>query len=363
MSDARMLSVLSSLSHVARQLDVPHSCRPSANGNCVKLDMNENPFPLPAIVKERAMAALERHHLYPENDNITLREAAACAYGFSPDQVIAGNGSSELLGLIYKAFLAPGDTVAMLSPGFSFNRKLAMLQDAHFLEIGWIENNSLPINRLLCGRAGIAKFIVLANPNNPTGTFVPIADIERLVAQSDRLIVLDEAYVDFAPDSGLRLVNRYPNLLLLRTFSKSYGVAGVRVGFGFGHPELVGRLRAMQSLFSMNVISQAVGLSILAHRDAYAENHRHIVRERERVARALSAHRFAVLPSEANFVLARVPPGHDGAWWQTALQERNVLVAFFPEEGLENCIRISIGTKAQMEAFLSAVSDVSISQT
>ncbi|HEV2897457.1 MAG TPA: histidinol-phosphate transaminase [Pseudaminobacter sp.] len=358
MSDAKLQSVLSSLSQVARQLDALPSHRPAPDAICVKLNTNENPLPLPTIIMQSAIAALERQYLYPEDDNVSLREAASNAYGISKDQVIAGNGSSELLGLIYRAFLAPGDGVAMMSPGFSFNRKLAILHGAQFLEIGWSEAHSLPIEKLLFGPAKDAKFILLANPNNPTGTFVPVADIERLVAQSDRLIVLDEAYVDFAPDNGLGLINRYSNLLVLRTFSKSYAAAGIRVGFGFGHPEIIGRLRNIQNVFNMNVIAHAVGISVLAHRDAYAENHRHIKHERERVTVALSQLGFSVMPSHANFLLARVPAGQDGSWWQAALESQKILVASFPDKGLENYIRVSIGTKEQMDAFLGAVRDI-----
>ncbi|RXT44761.1 histidinol-phosphate transaminase [Mesorhizobium erdmanii] len=359
MSDAKLQSVLSSLSQVARQLEAVPSGRPAPDASCVKLNTNENPFPLPTIIMQSAIAALERQYLYPEDDNISLREAAANAYGVSNDQVIAGNGSSELLGLIYRAFLAPGDSVAMMSPGFSFNRKLAMSQGAQFLEIGWGEAHSLPIEQLLSGPAKDAKFILLANPNNPTGTFVPVADIERLLAQSDRLIVLDEAYVDFAPDNGLRLIDRYSNLLVLRTFSKSYAAAGVRVGFGFGHPEIIGRLRNIQNVFNMNVIGHAVGISVLAHRAAYAENHKHIKHERQRVTLALLQLGFSVIPSHANFLLAHVPAEQDGSWWQAALERQKILVAFFPDKGLQNHIRISIGTKEQMDAFLAAARDIS----
>ncbi|MET2831071.1 histidinol-phosphate transaminase [Mesorhizobium shangrilense] len=359
MSDAKLQSVLSSLSEVARQLEALLSGRLATDASCIKLNKNENPFPLPTIIMQSAIAALERQHLYPEDDNISLREAASNAYGVSKDQVIAGNGSSELLGLIYRAFLAPGDSVAMMSPGFSFNGKLAMLQGAQFLEIEWGEALSLPIAELLFGPAKDAKFILLANPNNPTGTFVPVADIERLVDQSDRLIVLDEAYVDFAPDNGLRLIDRYSNLLVLRTFSKSYAAAGIRVGFGFGHPEIIGRLRNIQNVFNMNVIGHAVGISILAHRAAYAENHRHIKHERQRVTLALLQLGFSVIPSHANFLLARVPSGQDGLWWQAALERQKLLVAFFPDNGLQNYIRISIGTKEQMDAFLAAARDIS----
>ena len=362
MSDAKLQDVLSSLSEVYRQLNsIPPS--PVPDVGCVKLNTNENPFALPAPVMQSALAALERQYLYPEYDNISLREAAAASFDLSMDQVIAGNGSSELLSLIYRAFLGPGDSAAMLSPGFAYNRKLAQLQGARLLEIKWGETCLLPIHKLLFGPAKEAKFILLANPNNPTGTFVPIADIESLVAQSDRLVVLDEAYVDFAPDSALRLINRYSNLLVLRTFSKSYAAAGIRVGLGFGHPEVIGRLRNIQNLFNMNVIGQAVGVSILAHRDAYDENHRHIKYERERVKFALSQLGFSVTPSHANFLLARVPAGRDGPWWQTSLKRKKILVTVLPDDGLEDCIRVSIGTKPQMDAFLAAVEDILGAQT
>ncbi len=357
MSDAKLQSVLSSLSKVHRQLDsLPSS--PAPDAKYVKLNTNENPFALPEAVMESAVAALERQYLYPEDNNTSLRKAAAASYDLSTDQVIAGNGSSELLSLIYKAFLDPGDSVAMLSPGFAFNHKLALLQGARLLEIKWGEACLLPMHKLLFGPAKEAKFILLANPNNPTGTFVPIADIESLVAQSDRLIVLDEAYVDFAPDSALRLIDRYSNLLILRTFSKSYAAAGIRIGFGLGHPEVIGRLRNIQNMFNMNVIGHAVGVSILAHRAAYDENHSHIKYERERVSVALSQLGFSVTPSHANFLLARVPAGRDGTWWHACLKRRKILVAVLPDDGLEDCIRVSIGTKPQMDALLAAVEDI-----
>nr|WP_031198792.1 histidinol-phosphate transaminase [Mesorhizobium sp. L2C054A000] len=362
MSDAKLQTVLSALSQVTRQLDALPSNGPAPDANFIKLNTNENPFPLPPIIMQSAVAALKRQYLYPDDDNFRLREAASSTYGVSRDQVIAGNGSSELLGLIYRAFLAPGDKVAMMSPGFSFNRKLAMLQGAEFLEIG-CQAHSLPMKQLLSGAAKDAKFIMLANPNNPTGTFLPISDIECLVAQSDRLIVLDEAYVDFAPDHGLRLISRYSNLLILRSFSKSYAAAGIRVGFGLGHPEIIGRLRNIQNVFNMNVIGHAVGISVLAHRSAYADNHKHIKDERERVTVALSQLGFSVTPSRANFLLARVPAGQDGSWWQAALERQKILVAFFPDKGLEHCIRVSIGTKEQMDEFLAAAGDIAGSLT
>ncbi|MDX8456976.1 histidinol-phosphate transaminase [Mesorhizobium sp. VK9D] len=342
MSGTKLKSVLSSFSQVPRELKPLPSDRHSLDDSCVRLNTNENPFPMPEVVMQSAIAALEQQYLYPEHDNIGLREAAADAYGLTKDQVIAGNGSSELLGLIYRAFLAPGDSVAMLSPGFSFNRKLAMLQGAQFLEIECGQSDVLPVEELLSGPAEGAKFILLANPNNPTGTFVSVAEIERLAAQSDRL---DEAYVDFAPDNGLRLTDHYPNILLLRAFSKSYAAAGIRIGFGLGHPEIIGRLRSIQNVFNMNVIGHAVGVSILAHRDAYEENHRYIKQERERVSFALSQLGFSVTPSHANFLLARVPPGQDGRWWQKTLKRRKVLVATFSNSFLKEHISVSIGTK------------------
>ncbi|MDQ0561004.1 histidinol-phosphate aminotransferase [Rhizobium mesoamericanum] len=354
MSDAKLADVLSALLEETRSLEAAPSSVSGAKHRSIKLDTNENPFPLPLPVMQSAIAALKGHHLYPEDDNVGLREAAANAYGFNQDQVIAGNGSSELLSVIYKAFLAPGDSVAMLSPGFSFNRKLASLQGARFIEVKWDESYMLPMKQLLSGPAQDAKFIVLSNPNNPSGTFVPVADVDSLATQSNRLIVLDEAYVDFAPDDALRLVHRHPNLLVLRTFSKSYSAAGLRIGFGFGHPDLIGRLRNIQNLFNMNVIAHAVGISILSNRTAYSDNHKHIKEERERVTTALSHLGFSVIPSHANFLLARVPPGRKGTWWQTSLRDENIFIAAFPEDGLEDYIRVSIGKKDEMDAFISA---------
>ncbi|WFU23185.1 histidinol-phosphate transaminase [Bradyrhizobium sp. CB1717] len=358
MTDAKIPSLLSSLTPIARELDALPAGRPAPAACLMRLNANENPFPLPSIVMRSAIAALERQYLYPEHDNITLREAAAAAYGMSADRVMAGNGSSELLSLIYRAFLAPGDSIAMLSPGFSFNRKLASLQGAQFIEVRGNELDSLPIDSFLFGPARHAKFILLANPNNPTGAFVPVAEIERLVAKYDRLVVLDEAYIDFAPENGLHLVNRYSNLLILRTFSKSYATAGIRIGFAFGHPELIGRLRNIQNMFNMNVIGHAVGMSVLSNRRAYDENHNHIKHERQRVSGALSEFGFSVIPSHANFLLARVPAGRDGKWWQSALERQGILVAFFPDDGLEDCIRVSIGTRNQMDPFLEAVDKI-----
>ncbi|TIM80023.1 MAG: histidinol-phosphate aminotransferase family protein [Mesorhizobium sp.] len=277
MCDAKLKTVLSLFSPVASKLDALSSNGPATDANCVKLNTNENPFPLPKSVMQSAIAAIEHQYLYPEDDNLSLRAAASDTYGFSKDQVIAGNGSSELLGLIYRAFLAPGDRVAMLSPGFSFNRKLAMLQGAEFLEIA---------------------------------------------------------------------------------SSEAHAAAGVRVGFGFGHPEIIGRLRNIQNVFNMNVIGQAVGKSILAHRHAYEENHRHIKHERQRVTLALLQLGFSVTPSHANFLLARVPAGQEGSCWQAALKEQKILIASFPDIDLKNCIRVSIGTTEQMDKFLAAAKNV-----
>ncbi|AMA59830.1 histidinol-phosphate transaminase [Bradyrhizobium sp. CCGE-LA001] len=358
MTDAKIRSLLSSLTPIARELDALPAGRPAPADCFMRLNANENPFPLPSIVMRSAITALERQYLYPEHDNITLREAAAAAYGMSADRVMAGNGSSELLSLVYRAFLTPGDSIAMLSPGFSFNRKLASLQGAQFIEVRGNELDRLPIDRFLFGPAKHAKFILLANPNNPTGAFVPVAEIERLVAKYDRLVVLDEAYVDFAPENGLHLVNRYSNLLILRTFSKSYATAGIRIGFAFGHPELIGRLRNFQNMFNMSVIGHAVGMSVLSHRRAYDEILSHIKDERQRVSGALSEFGFSVIPSHANFLLARVPAGQDGKWWQSALERQRILVAFFPNDGLEDCIRVSIGTRNQMDAFLEAIDKI-----
>ena len=355
MDTNKLESVLSSFTGAAKHIALPVNAAPAFDKSFVRLHVNENPFPLPEKVAVRAAQAMEKLFLYPEEDSSSLRKAVADTYGFSKEQVIAANGSSEILSLIYRSLLSSGEKAAMVSPGFTYNRKLALLQDATLEEVKWNPDYSLPEKELTSEYAKDWKFIVIANPNNPTGTFIPPADIKRLLEKSDRLIVLDEAYVDFAPDNALSLIRQHPNLLVLRTFSKSYAAAGARIGFALGHAEVVGRLQSVQSPFNLNLLGQSIGIGILENLDAYKTNHQDIISQRDRVSAALGREGFDVLPSQTNFVFARVPTGTSGTQWSTALQEKKIIVGSFAEPSLKDYLRITVTDKEQMNMFLSAI--------
>lgn len=313
----------------------------------LRLHLNESPFPLPCEMIGAACAAMADANRYPDMDGSALREAAANAYGLSKDHVIAANGSFEILGMLHRAFLAKGDVASMLAPGFTLNRKFAGMQEAKLIEINLGKDYAFPLRSLIeAGRN--SKFVLMANPNNPTGTFVPACEVEELLNSVSCLVVIDEAYVDFAPESVLSLVRKYPHLLVLRSFSKSYAMAGLRVGLGFGHPDVMHRLRRLQNEFGLNAISQRVAIEVLKQKELFLDIFHEIRAQRGRLFHILFNHGFDPVPSFANFVFARVPAGTNGMFWKKALEDRGILIASFDDVALESFVRIGVGTSEQM---------------
>lgn len=313
----------------------------------LRLHLNENPFPLPSEIFKAARVAIANAKLYPDMDGFSLREAAAKAHGLTKDHVIASSGSVEILGLLHRAFLAKGDIASMLAPGFTLNRKFAQLQEASLVEVGLSDDYVFPLEELI-EASYRSKFLLIANPNNPTGTFVPASTIASLLDAVSCLVIIDEAYADFAPESVLPLVDKYPHLLVLRSFSKSYAMAGLRVGLGFGHPDVMRCLRRLQNEFSLNVVGQCVAIAVLKRKDLFLDSFQEIRAQRERLSQILLNHGFIPVPSHANFILARVPAETSGGFWKKALANRGILIASFDESALKNHVRISVGTSEQM---------------
>ena len=222
------------------------AAQPADYSDIIKLNSNENPYPLPDIVLQDAVSALQAgHNLYPEDDALTFRQTVSALYGLQPDQVLVGNGAADLMSVFYRAMLEDGETVAMPAPGFTLNRKLASLQGGSLFEVPWLNGHDLPVEGLL---ACDPKFIILANPNNPTGTTCKIDDIAMLLKRFDGPVIVDEAYVDFHTEDTLALLPLYPNLIILRTFSKSYSSAGIRLGFAFGQADMIAALAKVQNI-------------------------------------------------------------------------------------------------------------------
>jgi histidinol-phosphate aminotransferase len=328
--------------------------QPTAGRRVVKLNTNENPYPPSAAVLQMLHDAVdERVRLYPDPEALGLRQEASRLYGVPIDHVLVGNGSDELLALLLRALVDPGERVAFPVPTYSLYETLVAVQGGVRVDPPWPADWSLP---LALADAG-AKLTFLCNPNSPSGTLVPIAEIDALARRVAGVLVVDEAYVDFAPANALGLVGRLPNVVVLRTLSKSYSLAGLRVGLAFGHPELLRGLRTVKDSYNVNRLSQAAATAALADQATARANVERICRTRTRLTAALRAMGYDVPESAANFVLAR-RRGVDQAPVARALAARDILVRHFTTHGLADALRISVGTDADVDDLLAALREV-----
>ncbi len=323
--------------------------QPGPGRRVVKLNTNENPYPPSPRVVEALRAAIdERVRLYPDPEASALRARAAALYGVPADHVLAGNGSDELLALLLRATIDPGDRVAFPVPTYSLYETLVAVQGGEAVRVPFGDDFALPAAALAAARARVT---FLCNPNSPSGTFVPIDAVADLADAVAGILVVDEAYVDFAPDHALRLVGTRPNVLVLRTLSKSYSLAGLRVGLAFGHPELLAGLRTVKDSYNLNRLSQAAAEAALADQTTMTANVARIRRTRAALTAGLERLGFAVLPSEANFVLAR-RRGTDLAPVAAALAACDILVRHFATPTLRDALRITVGTDEETALLL-----------
>jgi histidinol-phosphate aminotransferase len=328
--------------------------------DCIKLNTNECPWgPSPDVMRMLSAVAEESLRLYPDPVSRRLREAAAARYGVSPDQVLAGNGSDDCLTIIYRAFLAPGERVAVPWPTYGLYDTLARLQGAELVTVDYVQRDGewrLPAT--LAKQA--AKVVIVANPNNPSATMVPVAALRQLAHEIDGVLVVDEAYVDFAGDDASLLphLDSHPNLIVLRTFSKSYSLAGARLGLLFAHAELITQLMKVKDSYNVNVLSQALGTAALQDRDHHRELVRKTLAERERLEAGLAALGWTWPRSRANFVLAEVGP-RAGAMYR-ALKERGVLVRWWDNDALRTKLRITVGRPEWTDRLLAALREPAV---
>ena len=325
--------------------------QPRAGRRVVKLNTNENPYPpSPRVLDALAAAVNAGLRLYPDPDAEGLRTRAAAVYDIPPDHILAGNGSDECLALLVRAIVDPGDRVAFPVPTYSFYETLVAAQAGNAVRVPWPSDFALPGELATAG----ARLTFLCNPNAPSGTLVPNAAIEDLARRLDGVLVVDEAYVDFARESALPLVTRHPNVVVLRTFSKSFSLAGLRIGLAFGHPDLLAGLRRVKDSYNLDRLALVAAEAALEDLDHMRANVARVRATRTRLARALADLGFTVLPSEANFVLAR-RAGVDLAPLTRALSGRDVLVRHFPTPELRDALRITVGTDEEIEELLAAL--------
>lgn len=327
--------------------------QPRPGQRLIKLNTNENPYPpSPRVRRAMARVARESLRLYPPPRADDFIESAARVYGIRRDMILAGNGSDELLAMIFRATLGPRDAVAYPDPTYSLYDTLATIQEAKVLHFPVARDFSIPLDELAKARA---RLTIVCNPNSPSGTFTPTAKLAVLAQKlRGRLLVIDEAYVDFAPDNALGLLRRYPNVVILRSLSKSYSLAGMRLGLCFAQPKVIEGLLKVKDSYNLSRIALATGAEALRDQRWMRRNVERIKRTRAASVARLRKLGFEVPDSAANFVLARVA-GHDLAPLVRALRRGGILVRHFPTPMLRDALRISIGTPAEMDALMRAL--------
>ena len=327
----------------------------------LKLNTNENAYP-PAPAVGRALATFDAAELrrYPPATADPLRRQVAELLGLDASQVVATNGGDEGLRLAMATFVDAGDVVGLATPSYSLYPVQAKVQGAEVAELplaaDWLPGSDFGARLQAAG----TKLVCLANPHAPSGALWPAAAVAALARELDGVLLVDEAYVDFVdPALGHALVPllaEHDNLLLLRTFSKGYALAGMRVGLLLGSPALTEPIRTKtRDSFNVDAIAQRLASAALAEQGYAEERWRRTRVERDRLAGALRGLGFGVCDSQANFVLAEAPAGVCAATLQRQLRERKVLVRHFNTPRLANCLRITVGTATQVDALLAAL--------
>lgn len=317
-------------------------------GDYIKLNTNENPYPpSPKVLEALRSAVGESLRRYPDPMATLLREAAARLYGVSTDMVLCGNGSDDLLTIIVRAFVGESDTLVSPQPSYLLYRTLAEIQGARYRAVDFPEDYSLPPALVTTP----AKVTFLANPNSPSGTFIPVSEVESLARTLSHILVIDEAYVDFASQNAMALVHKYPNVIVLRTLSKAYSLAGLRVGLAVAQPQLIAGLVKVKDSYNVDALANVAGAAALGDQAYLKECVAKILRERAYLGRELSALGLKVYSSQANFVMARL--GRPRALRvQEELKQRRILVRHYDVPGVQDCLRITVGTHEQMERVL-----------
>ncbi len=327
--------------------------QPKPGTRLVKLNTNENPFPpSPAVLRAVAEAGADALRLYPSPDADPLREAAAALYGLSSERVLCGNGSDEILSILMRAFVGEGETAAWFRPSYSLYPVLASLSAARTVEIPLPRSvTGLPVPR------PEAKIFFLTTPNSPYGFAFPTAWVARLLESFPGIVVADEAYCDFARENCLPLLADWPRLVIVRSLSKAYSLAGMRVGLAFAHEALIAEMRKVKDSYNLSRLAQEAGRAALGDGEHLSRTRAQVIATRESFRAQLAEAGFTVLPSDANFLFA-VPPGRPGAReLSERLFSRGFLVRHFSAPELSDGLRISIGRQEDMDALFRAITE------
>lgn len=329
--------------------------QPPDGEDWVKLNTNESPMPpSPKVIVAIKDAVNDSLRLYPSPTAAPARRAIAKHFGLNEAQVVVGNGADDLIELCMRAFAGAGDRVAYPTPTYPLFEPLCRIHEAvpspHPSAEGWtwsldLSDDPAPL-----------KFLV--NPNSPTGTWHGTTSVAHVLARSQGVVVLDEAYVDFAPESQVALLARFENLLILRTMSKSYALAGMRIGFALGSAELIAALDAVKDSYNLDRLAIVAASAAIEDDEHHRAIVAHVVSERPWLEDRLRDLGFEHAASEANFVFVKPPPPSSSAAVADALRERRILVRHYDREPIAGWFRITIGTRAQHDRLLAALKEI-----
>lgn len=320
--------------------------------NLIKLNTNEHPMaPSPAVATVLHQFDIDRLRLYPDPDSSRLKEALAKQFNLSPEWVFVGNGSDEVLAHVFMAFFRQSKPLLMPEFTYSFYPVYCQLYGINYHPVPLDEAFRIQLQDYIQPNGGV----IFANPNAPSGIALTLAEIEHFLKQNpDSVVVCDEAYVDFGAQSAVELLQRYPNLLVIQTFSKSRALAGMRVGYALGDPELIAGLERVKNSFNsypLDMLAQETALAALSDEAYFSQQIDTVIANREWTASQLKELGFHLTDSKTNFLFI-THPTLAAADLADYLRNRNILVRHFKHPGIDNYLRVSIGSQAEMETFI-----------
>jgi histidinol-phosphate aminotransferase len=333
--------------------DLLRKCE-TAGAGLVKLNTNENPYPpSPLVMKALSEIKSEQLRRYPDPLAEVFRKAAAEVHGVKPENIMACNGGDELLSMAIRAFCDENRPVAYPVPTYSLYPVLAKLQNCKAIEIPFNDDFSLP--------SGIEKtkaaLTIICNPNAPTGSFVSPSKIADLAKKLKGILLIDEAYIDFADDNCLSLIKDFDNLIILRSMSKGYSLAGIRFGYAVACEGLIEGLLKLKDSYNVDAAATAAATAAIKDQKVFKENVAKIKKEREILSEKLRGLKFDVPKSYSNFLLARIK-GSPAKTIYEKLVSRHIYVRFWDVPGLENKLRISVGTAEQNDKLIAALKEI-----
>lgn len=325
----------------------------------IKLDANENPHDFPPEVLERIFREVGGREIsrYPDASAAALRESLAAYTGVSPGCIMVGNGSDELILNIMLTFGA-GGKLAVATPTFAMYGLHARIAFAQKVEVPRLSDFRIDLEALKEAAAGPdVKVVVICTPNNPTGTATSPRETEEILKSTGAVVVVDEAYGEFGGESCIPLLGRYPNLIVLRTFSKAYGLAGLRVGYLLAGEPVIEQLLKVKQPYNLNAFSQAAARVVMENLTPFKERIERILVDRDKLMAALTAlPGVETFPTRANFILFRTPLPADKIY--TGLLQRGVLIRSMDGPGLSRCLRVAVGTEEENKIFIESLAEI-----